>query len=226
MTFHVPWKRLWAIVVAHRGALFLLFVAVLLPLYAFSELAGEVLEQEAFVYDDPFLLFAHSLMSPQRDAAMLLMSKLGYQWGVLPLDVGIACWLLLRSHRRDALFFGLSVGGAALLNQAAKLFFGRERPKLWVSLAPEPNASFPSGHAMGSMALVAALIVLLWPTRWRYAALLIGGAFVGLVGFSRIYLGVHYPSDVIAGWLAALAWVMGLSLILYNRFGKWGSAEP
>jgi undecaprenyl-diphosphatase len=115
------------------------------------------------------------------------------------------------------------VGGGWLLNRSAKALFGRERPKLWESVAPETSLSFPSGHAMASMALIAALVVLLWPTRWRYPTIGLGGIFVLLVGLSRVYLGVHYPSDVLAGWIASFAWVMGVSVLLYGRVGRLAS---
>ena len=214
------WARLWNTLVRHRWRLLTLFVAVLVPLTLFGVLAEDVIDREGFFFDDPILLYARGLSTPGVDIFMLTMSWLGYKWGVVPLAAIVLLWLLLRRHKRDGLFFGLSVIGAALLNQGAKLFFGRERPRLWTSIAPEYNFSFPSGHAMGSMALVAALVVLLWPTRWRYPILLGGGLFVLLVSLSRVYLGVHYPSDILAGWVASFAWVMGLSSILYGRLGK------
>ncbi len=220
MSFATLRSRLWHMLRTHRWQLFSLFVAVLLPLYLFGALAEDVVERESFSLDDPLLLYAHSLATPTWDAVMLLLSRLGYQWGVVPLDVTILLALLFRRLRRDSLFFGLSVIGAAILNQTAKVLFGRDRPKLWPSVAPEPTFSFPSGHAMGSAALVTALVVLLWPTRWRYPMLLLGSIFVLLVSLSRIYLGVHYPSDILAGWAASFAWVMGLSSILYGRLGK------
>ena len=214
------WNRVWHTLVSHRWTLVALFVAILLPLTLFGYLADDVIDQQSFFFDDPLLLFAHSLASPALNAFMLLISRLGYAWGVVPLEIGVWLFLLARRQRRDSAFFGLAVFGAVALNQAAKALFGRERPKLWVSVAPESTLSFPSGHAMMSMALVAALVVLLWSTRWRYPMLCGGGLFVLLVGLSRIYLGVHYPSDILAGWMASFAWVMGLSSIMYRRLGK------
>jgi undecaprenyl-diphosphatase len=126
---------------------------------------------------------------------------------VIPLAFVIFLALLVVRRRGNALFFAVAMGGTGALNQGAKLFFRRTRPDLWLSPAPEHTYSFPSGHAMGSMALVAALAVLAWPTRWRWWAIVLGSTFTLLVGFSRLYLGVHYPSDIAAG--AALGTVMG-----------------
>lgn len=217
--FTLPWHFLKA----HRWQLLWLFVAVLLPLLLFGLLAEDVLEHQAFRFDDPLLLDLHHLATPGLDRLMLGLSLLGYQAGVVPVDLAVALWLLLRRHLRAALFFMLAVGGAGLLNQLTKWLFGRDRPKLWPSLAPEATFSFPSGHAMGSIALVTALVILLWSTHWRYPMLVIGSLFVLLVGVSRLYLGVHYPSDVLAGWVASFAWVMGLSYVLYDS--RWQLAK-
>jgi membrane-associated phospholipid phosphatase len=214
---HTPFQQ---ILIAHWRQLVTWFVAVLLPLCLFGLIAEDVAARERFFFDQPILEYVHRHASPSLDSLMLLMSHLGYVWGVVPVDIAILLWLIIRRKRRDAAFFGVVVIGAAILNVVAKAAFGRERPKLWPSLAPESTFSFPSGHAMGSMALVTALIVLCWPTRWRVPMLILGGVFTLLVGFSRIYLGVHYPSDVIAGWLASFAWALGASGVIYGRFGK------
>lgn len=211
------WNNLWKTIIAHRWKLFALFIAVLLPLYLFATLAEDVLEQERFFFDDPILLFVHRFETPARDRVMLWITSLGYMQGIVPASVALFLFLLLRGWWYDGLFFVLALGGTALLNIGTKLLFLRERPKLWASIAPETTFSFPSAHAMGSMALLAALVVFLWHTRWRYLVLIPGSLFVFLVGLSRIYLGVHYPSDILAGWLAALAWVLGLSMLLYGR---------
>ncbi len=210
-------QRIWDLFYVHRLRVLTLFIGVLVPLSLFGLLAQELIEDEGFFFDEPILRFAHDLTTPSLDVFMLGISVLGLSYGVVPIDVGTLLLLLLWNRRRDALFFGLSVIGAGVLNQSAKVFFGRPRPKLWPSIAPEQTLSFPSGHAMGSMACVAALIVLLWPTRWRWPALALGGVFVILVGVSRVYLGVHFPSDILAGWGASLGWVIGLSMVFYRQ---------
>ena len=194
--------------------LLLAFLGIALPLSAFSELAEEIHEADPLGFDDPLLRWAEASASPALDQAMLLASQLGYAWGVVPLaGLGFA-GLLATGHVRRAVYFGLAVGGSALLNLVAKAVFVRERPSLWLSVAPEHSYSFPSGHAMGAMSLAAAIILLLWFTRWRWPALVLGLGFTVWVGASRVYLGVHYPSDILAGWTAALAWVSAVYLLV------------
>jgi undecaprenyl-diphosphatase len=149
------------------------------------------------------------------------ISRVGYQWGVIPLDVLLAMTLLVRRRWREGCFAAIAFAGSALLNIASKQFFQRDRPGLWESIAPETTFSFPSGHAMGSMTLVATLVLLAWPTRWRWPVIVAGAGFVVLVGASRLYLGVHYPSDIIGGWCAALIWVIGVYLLSFHRYAPW-----
>ena len=99
----------------------------------------------------------------------------------------------------------------------AKILFQRARPALWLSPAPEQDYSFPSGHAMLSVAIAGSLIALAWPTRLRWPALIGGTMSVVGIGLSRLYLGVHFPSDIMAGWCAALLWVTGVYLIVGTR---------
>ncbi|MBD0319902.1 MAG: phosphatase PAP2 family protein [Gemmatimonadetes bacterium] len=206
---HARWKRLAV-----------LFGGVLVPLLAFGDLAEDVWVGGVFQWDAPILRYLHAFSTPARDRAMEVVSLAGYEYGVIPLAGIVFLALLARGRRGDALFFGVAMAGTGALNQSGKLFFQRARPDLWLSPAPEHTFSFPSGHAMGSMALAAALAVLAWPTRWRWWAIGIGGLFTLVVGLSRVYLGVHYPSDVLAGWLASLAWVVGLSTVAYGRAAK------
>ncbi|HET7125504.1 MAG TPA: phosphatase PAP2 family protein [Lysobacter sp.] len=200
----------------HGWRIVLLFVLVLLPLWAFGELAEDVHAGEAFFFDRPLLDFAHSIASPPLDALALLLAKVGYAYGVVPFDMALVLLLALRRRKREGLFAGIALGGSALLNAAAKHYFGRARPDIWLSLVPETSFSFPSGHAMGSMTLAATLVALAWHTCWRWPVLVVAIAFALLVGASRVYLGVHFPSDILAGWTAAVAWTFGTYAVVFR----------
>jgi undecaprenyl-diphosphatase len=193
------------------------FLALLVPLTGFASLAEELREGEGFFFDQPILLALHRLATPGVDIFFVWMSKLGYQYGVIPVDAAIAAWLVWKRRYRDALFFLLAVVGSLVVNMGAKNHFTRLRPELWVPIAPEMSFSFPSGHAMGSMTLGTAVALLAWPTRARWWVLGLASAFVLLVGMSRVYLGVHYPSDIMAGWTAAMAWVLAMHWLVAAR---------
>lgn len=195
--------------------LLLAFVGVLLPLWAFGELAEDLRAGEVFFFDNPLLQFAQALAADGWNAFFVQMSALGYLYGVMPADVVIVLGLALYRKRREGLFAGLAIMGSALLNLGAKQLFARERPSLWESIASEATFSFPSGHAMGSLTLACVLVLLAWHTRWRWPALAISSVFVVLVGLSRVYLGVHYPSDILAGWAAALTWTVAMYLLAF-----------
>jgi undecaprenyl-diphosphatase len=195
----------------------LLFAGVLLPLFLFGELAEDVLEKETFSFDRPILLFMKSHATPMFDNLMLFFSEVGSIRILGPCALALAGYLIVRSHWARLTYWVLGFGGALLLNMAAKQVFARTRPDLWVSIAPETSYSFPSGHAMQSMAFVATLMVIVWHRRGAGAGLVFGAAFVALVGLSRVYLGVHFPSDVLAGWTASLTWCIGLAIILGKR---------
>lgn len=218
------WLRLWRWLIAHPWLLLALFGGVLLLLGLVSLLADAVPAPHRPWVNDPLGLSVQRRAIPALDASMVVVSWLGSPWGVVPLDLAILTALALKRRTADGLFFRLAVGGAALLMQVAKLAFSREPATVWPSLAPEPSFRFPSVHTLGSMTVVAAVVILVWPTRWRGAALGVGGLFTLLVGLARLYLGEQYLSDVLAGWAAALAWVLGLSIILYGRLGKPASA--
>ena len=201
----------------HGLRLFLLFVGVLLPLWGFAELVDELREGEPFVFDEPILMIAHGLATAGFDHVFLLFSALGYQWGVVPFDIALVAVLAIRKRAREGLFAGLALGGSALLNLTTKQVFARERPSLWESIAPEDTFSFPSGHAMGSMTLAWVCLLLAWRTPWRWPVMSAAVLFTVLVGLSRVYLGVHYPSDILAGWTAASVWAVGCFFLVFRH---------
>lgn len=196
--------------------LMLVFVALLLPLWGFAELAEEIHEDEAIAFDAPILHFAHAVTSPALDQWFMVVADIGYLYGVVPFDVALVVVLFLRGHLRSGTFAAIALAGSGLLNVATKAVFARERPALWESIAPELTYSFPSGHAMGSATLACVLVLLSWHTRWRWPVIAVTTSFVLLVGFSRVYLGVHYPSDILAGWAAASVWAAASFLAVFR----------
>jgi membrane-associated phospholipid phosphatase len=201
----------------HGWRMMMWFACLLLPLWGLASLMGDVDKREVFPFDAPMLNRLHALSTPSLDRFFVWVSRFGYIWGVVPVDLLVLAFLSGRRRFRDGLFFGIAVIGSAVLNMAAKNHFARMRPDLWISLAPETTFSFPSGHAMGSATLGLSIILLSWPTRLRIGVLIASSVFVLLVGLSRVYLGVHYPSDILAGWAAAIAWTFGMYLLVDSK---------
>ncbi len=191
----------------------LLWLGILVTLYAFGWLAEAVWNRDGLSCDVPILLFIHQYATPARDTAMVWLTHTGGVRAGLLLAALLFVALLRHETRRQAAFLAWAVGGVALLGWLIKNLVQRTRPHLWPSPAPEYNFSFPSGHSSGTMAFALAMVAVMWRTRWRYPVLGLGAIYVGSIGFSRLYLGVHYPSDVLGGWLLSLAWVGGLILL-------------
>ncbi|HHW4680380.1 MAG TPA: phosphatase PAP2 family protein [Xylella taiwanensis] len=193
-----------------------LFFGVLLPLALFVVLAVRVYERKSFFFDLPLLYWMRALASPDLDTFFVTVTEQGYRYGVVLTDASIVLMLLGRRYWHAASFAVLSLVGSRFLNIGAKHFFQRERPDLWEAIVPAHGFSFPSAHAMDSMTMVAVLIALLWDIRWRGVLMVLGGMFVLLLSISRIYFGVHYPSDIFGGWSLALVWVAGLYLLMFR----------
>ena len=160
-----------------------------------------------------------SLRSPFMTSVMTAVTVLGGIVAVTAVTVALAVVLGARRRGADAVFIACAVGGGALLSTLAKGHFGRGRPPASNALIVAPESfSFPSGHAMASLCLGVALGYLALHSQMRstatYAALAGCILYAGAVGMSRVYLGVHWPSDVVASWLLGGAWlaiVVGLA---------------
>ena len=201
----------------NRLLLFELFFGVLFPLMIFIILGAALWERGGFQWDVTVLHFIHYYATPRRDSVMVFITYLGNARFVIPATIVFAVLFARYRRLREAGFLLLTVGGAAALNVMLKVLFHRARPDLWVSPLPEFSYSFPSGHSMLSMALAPVLAVLIWQTRWRWSVTVVGGVYVLAVGLSRLYLGVHYPSDVLAAWSISIAWMSILTLYLGSR---------
>lgn len=160
----------------------------------------------------------NSLATPLLDALVVSVTRLGGTLGVAVLTIGIAMLLWQRRMRNRAAILVAGVGGALVLNLLLKAFFQRDRPQLWERLVTENSYSFPSGHAMASSALAFSLIVIFWSTKWRWFVVGAMFTYMVVIGLTRLYLGVHYPSDVLAGWIVSAMWVAIVTGIYRKMF--------
>lgn len=209
------------LLIAHWRSLLALLIGVYLPLQGFGLLAVEVWKNEGgFPWDVPILLAIHERSHPQLDIFAATFTKLGVFWGVFPVATVIGLVLLRQRRWQSLAFLVVTLLGSATINRTAKAVFHRVRPQVWETLSPKLDFAFPSGHAMSSMSLVATLIILSWGTRWRLPVLIFGSLFVGAIAWTRLYLGVHFPSDILAGWMISIGWVIGVSLVIRPNFTK------
>lgn len=187
------------------------------PVIIFAQLADEVIEKEPIEGDIAILNFIHGFASPMLDAIFLVITNLGGAIAMIIISACIIGYFLYKKHWQSAAVILFGVGGAAGANLILKLLFQRDRPSLWTSMVVEHSYSFPSGHAMASSAFAVTMIVLSWRTRYRWWVVAAAGLFTLLVGVSRMYFGVHYPTDILAGWCVGSAWVI-ISTSLISNF--------
>jgi membrane-associated phospholipid phosphatase len=172
-------------------------------------------------FDRTLSLWVHSAARPWLDVTMRVITHAGDSLTLFVVAVACATFLMLRQQRKRAAAILLFVYSCSyLLDYALKHFFQRTRPQLWEILVARPSSySFPSGHAMSSMAvygLAALLLARLYPQQ-RWAFQLSAASLISLIGFSRVYLGVHWPSDVLGGFLLGSALMFtGISLTQHS----------
>jgi membrane-associated phospholipid phosphatase len=182
----------------------------LLLLIGLTWLAQEIWEKESFAFDARLLWGLHQWANPVLDQVMLGITRLGDPEVVVVVVLGTCSWLGFRRRWRSLVMLCFLCLGTQILNQGMKLAFARPRPLLWPRLIEEASYSFPSGHAMGSLVLYGFLAYLLRQRYPRQARLITGIAIglIGAIGLSRLYLGVHYPTDILAGYAAGGLWLM------------------
>jgi undecaprenyl-diphosphatase len=183
-------------------------------LLVFGWLAGQALRGQTAGFDAAVRQAIPSFASPWLTRAMKAFTLVGSAFILIPAGC-VAVWRLAAAGRkRAAALLAISVLGGEVLDQLLKLLFHRPRPEPFFGFREPITYSFPSGHAITacSFYLVLAAILsarvhsrLAKAALWAPAAILAAG-----IGFSRVYLGVHYPSDVIAGYAAAVVWIVSL----------------
>ena len=190
-----------------------------LTLVLFGWIAREVLRGDAENFDRSVRMWVHQYASSSMTRFMTGISLLGGQLLVLEFLVAIVVFLALKWHRAAA-WLAIAVAGAIMLEYSLKLVFQRPRPTPFFGVSPH-DYSFPSGHALVSFCfygVVAGLLadrtqsLLLEILIWASAA-----CTIVAIGLSRVYLGVHHPTDVIAGFLAATIWVSSIVALDHIR---------
>ena len=178
----------------------------------FGWLADEALEGDARAFDDATRAAVHQLASPLVTAIMRGFSFVGSTIALSAGTIFVVIRFAMRKWKREAILFALTMIGAGLLNITLKLAFKRPRPVPFFNLSPPESYSFPSGHSLTSAvffgALAAILTARIKSRRVKAAIWIVSIGMFLLIGLSRIYLGVHYTTDVIAGFAAALIWIL------------------
>jgi undecaprenyl-diphosphatase len=185
-------------------------------LFLFAWLADEVLEGDTKAFDETIRSFVHGFSGEMLTALMNFFSVLGSTLFLSIVFVFILI-IFIRNHwKRASALLTTTMAGAIILNFALKTSFARARPVPYFDTPLPASYSFPSGHALFAVCFYGALAWLFAAritNRWLQITVCASAILlVFLIGLSRVYLGVHYPSDVIAGYAAAIVWISTITI--------------
>jgi undecaprenyl-diphosphatase len=173
-----------------------------------------------FQWDRYLLSLAHGLRGFRLDRFFALITWVGSLFVLVPVTALISVFLVRNGRAAEGWLLVLSLAGVALFSRLAKLWFARPRPDLFPVIGDIPlDASYPSAHTAQIVAFAVALCWILKPEKLGltyYSLTGIALILTILVALSRIYLQVHFPSDVVGGALLGLLWVLGLFNLLHN----------
>jgi undecaprenyl-diphosphatase len=185
----------------------LLAGAIVLALGVF--LARFLLWDWLLPFEESCLLTLKSWANPTLDRLMVALSWTAQGEITIPILIGVGAILVYRDEAVAALVLAIALGGSWLLNSIFKSLFRRKRPDLWASSKRPMDYSYPSGHSMSAISfygLLAAVLTHSLSLPLGLTATLATALTLG-VGFSRMYLGVHWPTDVLSGWIAGGIWL-------------------
>ncbi|MCM3673706.1 phosphatase PAP2 family protein [Peribacillus simplex] len=197
------------------------FIISVLSLIGFGFMAFTISANEYLKFDEEVISLVQGWESPLLTDIMKFFTYIGSTGFLIILSLVILFFLYrVLKHRLELVLFTAVMVGSPLLNLMVKLFFQRARPDLH-RLIEIGGYSFPSGHAMNAFSLYGILTFLLWrhiTAMWaRILLILFSMMMILSIGISRIYLGVHYPSDIIAGYLAGGCWI-AISIWFFQRY--------
>jgi undecaprenyl-diphosphatase len=200
-----------------------LVLPALLGLIVFLWLAAATSGTTAPAMDLAIREAVHKRASEPLTAAMKFITGLGSGYFLWPCGTVIFLLLMRAERRREAAFFVIAVIGANAWNEAMKLVFRRARPEAYFGYELPTNFSYPSGHSFVSFCFYLALAEMVmeahWPPARKAALYAVTAVLVLSIGFSRIYLGVHYPTDVLGGYAAAIAWTFAVRATIARFVG-------
>lgn len=177
----------------------------------FALIAEGVEEGFTQAFDEAVLRWFEGMRTPGLDKAMLEITTLGSGLVLVVIVLVASVFLWQTQHKWSVYLLLLGTLGGKLLNTILKLSYERPRPTIVESVTDVYSASFPSGHAMSSMVVYGSVAYLVGRLEakhgLRYTTWIFAAIAIILIGISRMYLGVHYPSDVIAGFIAGIAWL-------------------
>jgi undecaprenyl-diphosphatase len=200
----------------------------IISVLCFTVMASLLKGQWIAQFDSRVISAIQGMERPWLTSVMKCFTFIGSTPVVIVITLGcLFLFFKLLHHRMELILFVILIASTAGLNQLLKMIFHRDRPSLH-RLIEETGYSFPSGHSMEAFALYAALAFLLWrhvsTKRGRTAVVLISIVMILMIGISRIYLGVHYPSDVVGAYFASGFWftfsVWIFQWYMENRFER------
>lgn len=204
-------------------AALLSIVGTLVLVLLFAELAESIFSNELTKFDDNFELWVHSFNDNFLTGFFTFFTDIGGIPGIITLTVITFGLLIWRKKVYFAWVLAIGVGGGLLLDQIFKNIFQRTRPDLWKITNDPTTFSFPSGHATGSFCYFGLLAWFGWltfkPILARIGWTILMVFIILMVGLSRIYFGVHFPTDVIGAYLLGGAWLTGWldGVFIYRR---------
>lgn len=192
---------------------------------AFGYIASAIGNESIASFDTAIIGFVQGLETPWLTTVMKFFTWIGSGYVVVPIAViGFSVLYFALHYRQQAFLLIVVIAGSVIFNTILKNYFKRERPEIYRILDAN-GFSFPSGHSMMAFALYAIIAYIAWrnvKTMTSRVALLLFTAFmIIIIGVSRIYLGVHYPSDIIGGFTVSALWVtIAITIYTYWRDKK------
>lgn len=204
-----------------KGQLIIALMISFVSIICFGMLAVQISKHQILVFDSMVISSIQGMESSKLTAILKFFTFIGTTQVILVISFFVLIFLytVLR-HRSELILFSIVMVGTPIINLLLKKFFHRARPELH-RLIEIGGYSFPSGHAMNAFSFYAIIAFLLWrhiPNRLGRTALIIFSClFILLIGISRIYLGVHYPSDILAGYFASCLWLT-IAVWIFQRY--------